>query len=42
MKHIKEMEIEITNNKVISFKGKLKKFKVWDLITYKYIFQNYW
>ena len=36
------MEIEITNNKIISLRGKLKKFQEWELITYKCIFQNYW
>ena len=32
--------IEIPNNKIISFSDKLHKFKVWDLITYKCIFQK--
>ena len=33
--------IEIPNDKIISFSGKLREFKVWDLINYKCIFQNY-
>ena len=32
--------IEIPNNKIISFSGKLHEFKIWDLITYKCIFQK--
>ena len=32
--------IEIPNNKIISFSSKLYEFKVWDLITYKCIFQK--
>ena len=32
--------IEIPNKKIISFSCKLQEFKVWDLITYKCIFQK--